>query len=105
MKKLYKNLIRIIDQVKNKVDDTLQQEFRTKFNVVDSIPKGLPKMEDVVRDFCWGNNIFRFSDSFSQVTRSNEECSCYSSIKACNIYWYFLNYFSLLIFNFNRISI
>ena len=42
MKKLYKNLIRIIDQVKNKVDDTLQQEFRTKFNVVDSIPKGLP---------------------------------------------------------------
>ena len=63
MKKLYKNLIRIIDQVKNKVDDTLQQEFRTKFNVVDSIPKGLPKMEDVVRDFLMGNDKYIQGDS------------------------------------------
>ena len=63
MKKLYKNLIRIIDQVKNKVDDTLQQEFRTKFNVVDSIPKGLPKMEDVVRDFLMGTDKYVQGDS------------------------------------------
>ncbi len=49
--------------VKNKVDDTLQQEFRTKFNVVDSIPKGLPKMEDVVRDFLMGNDKYIQGDS------------------------------------------
>ena len=61
--KLYKNLIRIIDQLKNKVDDTIQQEFRTKFNVVDSVPKGLPKMEDVVRDFLMGNDKYIQGDS------------------------------------------
>ena len=49
--KLYKKLLRIVDLVKSKVDDKVQEELRTKYKTIDAAPKGLPMMEDVVRDF------------------------------------------------------
>ena len=52
--KLYKKLLRIVDLVKSKVDDKVQEELRTKYKTIDAAPKGLPMMEDVVRDFLMG---------------------------------------------------
>ena len=61
--KLYKELLRIVDLVKSKVDDRVQKELRTLFNTIDVAPKGLPLMEDVVRDFLMGEGNYSEGDT------------------------------------------
>ena len=61
--KLYKKLLRIVDLVKSKVDDKVQEELRTKYKTIDAAPKGLPMMEDVVRDFLMGEGDYFEGDT------------------------------------------
>ena len=61
--KIYKELLRVVDLVKNKVDDKIQQELRTNYTSLDVPPKGLPFMEDVIRDFLMGEGNYSAGDT------------------------------------------
>ena len=54
--KVYKELLRIIDLARDKVDDKIKEELSSNYGhvVIDHLPKGLPLMEDVVRDYLSG---------------------------------------------------
>jgi len=61
--KIYKELLRVVDLVKSKVDDKVRTELRNKYTTIDSAPKDLRMMEDVVRDFLMGEGNYSEGDT------------------------------------------
>ena len=52
--KVYKDLTRIIDLATTKVDDKIYENL-SKYRIVDQMPSGIPLMEDVIRDYLFGD--------------------------------------------------
>jgi hypothetical protein len=52
--KVYKDLTRVIDLATTKVDDKIYENL-SKYRIVDQMPSGIPLMEDVIRDYLFGD--------------------------------------------------
>ena len=63
MVKIYHELLRLVDLTKAKVDLEVIEDISNTYGSVDTSPKGLPLMEDVVRDFLMGTGNYSEGDT------------------------------------------
>ena len=61
--KIYHELLRLVDLTTAKIDLEVIEDISNTYRSVDTSPKGLPLMEDVVRDFLMGEGNYSEGDT------------------------------------------